>query len=32
MIRHFYGGGYLKPLDQVAVLKVGAAIVRRVLS
>jgi cellulose synthase/poly-beta-1,6-N-acetylglucosamine synthase-like glycosyltransferase len=31
MIRHFYAGGYLKPLDRIRVFRVGAAVARRVL-
>ena len=31
MIRHFYAGGYLKPLDRIRVFRVGAAVLRRVL-
>jgi cellulose synthase (UDP-forming) len=31
MIRHFYAGGYVKPLDQIRILRVGAAVVRKLL-
>ena len=32
MIRHFYAGNYVKPLSQINVLKVGSAVMRRVLN
>jgi cellulose synthase (UDP-forming) len=32
MIRHFYAGNYIKPLSQIDVLKVGTAVMRRVLN
>jgi hypothetical protein len=31
MIRHFYAGGYIKPLDQIRILRVGAAVFRKLL-
>ena len=32
MVKRFYGGGYIRPLETIEVRKVGAAIVRRVFS
>ena len=32
MIRHFYAGNYVKPLSQIDVLRVGTAVMRRVLN
>jgi cellulose synthase/poly-beta-1,6-N-acetylglucosamine synthase-like glycosyltransferase len=31
MIRRFYAGGYVKPLERIRILRVAAAVVRRVL-
>ena len=31
MIRYFYAGGYVKPLEHIRVLRVGAAVLRRLL-
>ena len=30
MVKRFYGGGYIRPLETIDVRKVGVAIVRRV--
>lgn len=32
MIRHFYAGDYVRPLNRIEVLKVGAAVMRRMLN
>lgn len=32
MIRHFYAGNYVKPLNRIDVMKVGTAVMRRVLN
>jgi hypothetical protein len=31
MIRLFYSGDHLKPLDRIRILRVGASVLRRVL-